>query len=373
MKGLCYIDKEKLEIKTFPLPKITSPNQVIVEIKYASLCTSDIHILKDKVPRANKGIILGHEGVGIIKEIGADIKKFKIGDNVSINCITFCGDCYFCKNNYINNCIYGGWELGCRINGTLSKYVLVPYAESSLNLIPKNFDLDLKNFLFVGDALSSGYFGVEMGNLKENNIVCVIGCGPVGLCTLLCCKMKGLKTVVFDINEKCLEFAKKNNLANFYINPKKLKESHNNFLYEEIIDYIKNDNDINKNNIDEINNFCNKLKEQKGFDCCIEVAGTDESFEMSWKLCRPNGIVSIVAMYEKNIEFKLPLMYGKNLTFKTGGVDAVYCDNLIKWICEEKINTNLLITHEYNFEDVIKAFELFRNKNEFCVKILIKL
>ena len=370
MEGLCYIDKEKLEIKTFPLPKITSPNEVIIEIKYASLCTSDIHIIKDKVPRAKKGIILGHEGVGIIKEIGSDIKKFKIGDKVSINCISFCGECYFCKNNYINNCNKGGWELGCRINGTLSKYVLVPFAETSLNLIPENFDL--KKFLFVGDALSSGFFGVEMGNLKDNNIACVLGCGPVGLCTLICCKMKGIKTVAFDINEQCLEFAKKNNLSNFYINPEKLKQSENNFLYEQIIDYIKNNND-NSNNNEEINNFCEKLNEQKGFDCCIEVAGTEKSFEMAWKLTRPNGIVSIVAMYEKNLEFKLPLMYGKNLIFKTGGVDAVYCDSLIKWICENKINTDLLITHEFNFEDVIKAFDLFRNKNEFCCKIAIKI
>ena len=352
MKGLCYIDDEKIEIKEFPIPEIQEETDAIVEITYASICTSDIHIVKGKVPRAKKGIILGHEGVGIIKTIGKSIKKFKPGDHVSINCITFCGNCYFCKKGFINNCAKGGWEVGCKINGTLAKYVRIPLAECSLNLMPNNDNENSndKDYLFVGDALSSGFFGIDLGQVKKDDIVGVIGCGPVGLCTLICGKMKGAKLIAFDIDDKCLNFAKKNNFADYYFNPKD----------------FKSDEEMLKN----LENICG---EQKGCDCTVEVAGSDESFQMAWKITRPNGIVSIVAMYEKNQEFPLPLMYGKNLIFKTGGVDAINCDYLIELIKDKKISTNQLITHEFDFENVLKGFELFRYKPEHCVKIAIKL
>ena len=342
--------QKKIEIKEFPIPTIENETDIIVEITYASICTSDIHIIKGKVPRAKKGIILGHEGVGIVHKIGKEIKKFKIGDHVSINCITFCGNCYFCKKGYINNCKNGGWEIGCRINGTLAKYVRIPLADISLNLIPQNNINNDKDFLFVGDALSSGYFGIDLGEVKKNDIVGVIGCGPVGLCTLICGKIRGAKLIAFDINDECLEYAKKNKMADYYINPKEFKSD------EEMINKIKD--------------ICG---EQEGCDCTVEVAGSMKSFQMSWEITRPNGIVSIVAMYEQNIEFPLPLMYGKNLVFKTGGVDAVNCDYLIKLIQEQKISTNILITQEFKFDDIIKGFELFRNKQEHCVKIAIKM
>ena len=357
MKGLCYVDDEKIEVREFPIPELEKDTDAIVEINYASICTSAIHIIKGKVPRAKKGIILGHEGVGKIHKTGKEIKKFKIGDHVSINCITFCNECYFCKKGYINNCSKGGWKVGCRINGTLAKYVRIPMADSSLNLIPntdndedEDIDVDDKDFLLVGDALSSGYFGIDLGKVKNGDWVGVIGCGPVGLCTLICGKLKGAKLIAFDINNKCLNYAKKCGLADFYLNPKDFKSD------EELLKKIEE--------------ICG---EQKGCDCTVEVAGTDESFQMAWKITRPNGTVSLVAMYEKNQELPLPVMYGKNLVFKTGGVDAINCDYLIKLIKEGKISVKELITHEFIFEDILTAVDLFRNKNEFCVKIAVKL
>ena len=357
MKGLCYVDDEKIEVREFPIPELEKDTDAIVEINYASICTSDIHIIKGKVPRAKKGIILGHEGVGKIHKIGKEIKKFKIGDHVSINYITFCNECYFCKKGYINNCSKGGWKVGCRINGALAKYVRIPMADSSLNLIPntdndedEDIDIDDKDFLLVGDALSSGYFGIDLGKVKNGDWVGVIGCGPVGLCTLICGKLKGAKLIAFDINNKCLNYAKKCDLADFYLNPKDFKSD------EELLKKIEE--------------ICG---EQKGCDCTVEVAGTDESFQMAWKITRPNGTVSLVAMYEKNQELPLPVMYGKNLVFKTGGVDAINCDYLIKLIKEGKISVKELITHEFIFEDILTAVDLFRNKNEFCVKIAVKL
>ena len=339
MKAFKYIGKENYELTTEEIPKIKTENDVIVKITIASICTSDIHIIKGKVPRAKEGIILGHEGVGIVTEIGKNIKKLKINDHVTINCITFCGECYYCKKGYINNCEKGGWEIGCRINGTLSEYVRIPYGDYSLNKIPNNIkDIDA---LLVGDVLSSGYFGCDLCNVKENDIVAIIGAGPVGICSMLCCKMRNAKIISIDIKDECLEFAKKNNYADYYFNPNKC--------------------DIVKCVLDVSNG--------RGADCVIEDAGGENTFEMAWKIARANAIVALVGMYEKDQIFPLPQMYGKNLVFKTGGVDAVHCDELLNMIQENKISTNQLITHTMPLSKCKDAFELFRNKNEFCIKI----
>ena len=189
MKVLCDIDEEKIEIKEFPIPEIIEERDVIVEITYDLLCITDIHIVKGKVPRVKKGIILGQEGLGIVNKI----KKLKICDHVSINCIIFSGNYYFCKKGFIKNCAWDGWEISCRINATPAKYVWIPLAEYSLNKITneKNENSNDKDYLFVGDALTSSYFGINLGEIKKDDIFGVIGCGPVGLCSLICGKMKG--------------------------------------------------------------------------------------------------------------------------------------------------------------------------------------
>ena len=341
MKSFKYISPENYELTTSPIPKIENDTDVIVKVTIASLCTSDIHIIKGKVPRAKEGTILGHEGVGIVIEIGKKIKKVKINDHVVINCISFCGECYYCKHGYINNCEKGGWEVGCRINGTLAEYVRIPYGDTSLNIIPNNLnDIDA---LLVGDVLSSGYFGCDLCEVKENDIVAIIGAGPVGICSMLCCRMRKAKIIAIDIKDECLDFVQKNNLADYLFNPNKV------------------------NIVNEILN----ITDNRGADCVIEDAGGDNTFEMAWKIARANAIVGLVGMYESNQVFPLPLMYGKNLIFKTGGVDAVHCDQLLKMIELKLLNTNMLITHKMPFSQVKEAFELFRNKPEFCIKIAI--
>ncbi|ELP84246.1 NADP-dependent alcohol dehydrogenase, putative [Entamoeba invadens IP1] len=321
-------------------PGIQAETDVIVKMHYASICGSDLHIIKGKVPRAKEGVILGHEGVGEIVAVGGAVKRFTVGDLVSINCITHCGQCWYCTHGYINNCENGGWELGCRQNGTFGEYVRVMHGDHSLNKVQKGFELDC---LFVGDILSSGFFGCELGEVKKNDFVAVIGCGPVGMCSMLMAKMLGAKVVGIDIKDENLAFAKREDFADFTFNPRQCN------VEEEI----------------------KKLNFGRGVDCVIENAGSDDSFEMAWKIARPNGVVSLVAMYESDQKFQLPLMYGKNLIFKTGGVDATHCDDLIKMIEERRVSTMKLITHRFKFDDFDAAMKLFMDKPEFCIKVCI--
>ncbi len=343
MKALIWHKSGVREIVEKPLPKICDDRDVIVKVKLSSICTSDIHITKGFVPRAVPETALGHEFVGEVIEVGSGIDNLKKGDRVAANCITFCGECFFCKRGFINNCENGGWELGCRIDGCQAEYVRVPFGDTGLTKLPDN--VGYADALFVGDILSSGYFGAELCEIKPDDTVAVIGSGPVGLCSMACAKIFSAgKIIAIDIDDSRLDIARKNKLADYFINPLKT--------------------DVEKTVKDITNNH--------GADGVIEAAGGENSFETAWKIARPNAVVAVVAMYESSQILPLPDMYGKNLIFKTGGVDAVHCEKLLQLISENKLSTNFLITHTLPFNDILKGYDIFESKQDNCIKVAIK-
>lgn len=342
MKALVYKKNGKIELCEKPVPEIQDANDAIVKVTLSTICTSDLHIIHGAVPSAKEGVTLGHEFVGEITQTGKNVKNLKIGDRVSANCITFCGECGFCKRGFINNCINGGWEIGCKIDGCQAEYVRVPFANTGLTKLPDN--VSDENALFVGDILSSGYFGAELCEIKNGDIVAIIGAGPVGLCSMMCAKLLGAsKVIAIDIDDKRLEIAQSQTLADYFLNP-------------ETTDIEKAVKEITKNN---------------GADGVIEAAGGENTFELSWKIARPNSVVAVVAMYEKPQILPLPRMYGKNLIFKTGGVDAVHCEKLVKYISEGKISTDFLISKKMPLNNIIEAYKLFEEKSSGCLKIAI--
>jgi len=341
MKALVY-NNHKIELQDRPMPKIIHPRDAIVKVELSSICTSDLHILHGFVPKAQNDIVLGHEFVGEIVELGSEINNLNIGDKVSANVETFCGECFFCKRGFINNCEIGGWKLGCEIDGCQAEYVRVPYADMGLNKLPEN--VSYKNALFVGDVLASGYFGAELCEIQPDDIVAVVGAGPVGLCTMASIRTFEHKAIIaIDIDNRRLEIAKRENLADYFLNPKECN------IEEEI----------------------KKITGNRGADCVVEVAGGKDTFEMAWKIARPNAIIALVAMYEEAQKLPLPDMYGKNLIFKTGGVDAKHSELLLKYIADRKINTDFLITHEFNISEIEKAYEFFENRQDNCIKVAI--
>ena len=271
MKALIWHKNGVREIVEKPLPKICDDRDVIVKVKLSSICTSDIHITKGFVPRAVPETALGHEFVGEVIEVGSGIDNLKKGDRVAANCITFCGECFFCKRGFINNCENGGWELGCRIDGCQAEYVRVPFGDTGLTKLPDN--VGYADALFVGDILSSGYFGAELCEIKPDDTVAIIGSGPVGLCSMSCAKIFSAgKIIAIDIDDSRLDIARKNKLADYFINPLKT--------------------DVEKTVKDITNNH--------GADGVIEAAGGENSFETAWKIARPNAVVAVVAMYESS-------------------------------------------------------------------------
>ena len=342
MKALICHKNGSIELVEKEIPKIQNDRDAIVKVTLSSICTSDLHIMRGAVPRAVPETVLGHEFVGEVVEVGSAVKNLKKGDRVAANCETFCGECFFCRHGFINNCEKGGWELGCRIDGCQAEFVRVPFADTGLTKIPEN--VSYESALFVGDILSSGYFGAEMCEIKKGDTIAVIGAGPVGLCAMMCAKYLGAgKIIAIDVDASRLEIAKNQKLADFVFNPP--------------------DCDVEK----EVKN----LTENRGADGVIECAGAKDTFEMSWKIARPNAIVGVVAMYEENQILPLPQMYGKNLTFKTGGVDAIHCAKLLDLISKGLISTDFLITHKVSLGNIKNGYELFENKRENCLKVAV--
>ena len=341
MKAYTYIEKGRFELIDKPKPQVMDPKDALVKITLGSICTSDLHIKHGSVPKAVPGITVGHEMVGIVEEVGALVTKVKPGDRVAVNVETFCGECYFCKNGYVNNCtdLHGGWALGCRIDGGQTEYVRVPYADQGLSLIPDG--VSDEQALFVGDVLATGFWAARISEIKEDDTVLIIGAGPTGICTLLCVMLKNpAKIVVCEKSPERQEFVRKHYPSVEVVGP------------EECLPLI---------------NSC----ERGGADVVIEVAGAEDTFRMAWQAARPNAIVTVVALYDKPQVLPLPDMYGKNLTFKTGGVDGCDCDEILSLIEKGLIDTTPLISHRFALADIGEAYRIFENKEDGVVKIAI--
>ena len=158
MQAYTYVSEGKFELREKPKPVLMHERDAIVKVTLASICSSDLHIKHGSVPRAVPGITVGHEMVGIVESVGSAVTHVKPGDRVTVNVETFCGECFFCKKGYVNNCTdkNGGWALGCRIDGGQAEYVRVPFADQGLNKIPE--EVTDRQALLVGDVLATGYW-----------------------------------------------------------------------------------------------------------------------------------------------------------------------------------------------------------------------
>lgn len=342
MKALTYIEHGKFALTDKPKPQIINARDAIVRVTLGSICTSDLHIKHGSVPRAVPGITVGHEMVGIVEEVGAEVTNVKPGDRVTVNVETFCGECFFCKHGFVNNCTdkNGGWALGCRIDGGQAEFVRVPYADQGLNKIPDS--VTDEQALFVGDILATGFWAARISEITNEDTVLIIGAGPTGICTLLCVMLKQPKRII--VCEK----------------------------YPARVQFVKEHYpDVLLCQPEECENYVHANSDHGGADVVLEVAGAKDTFQLAWKCARPNAVVTVVALYDEAQTLPLPDMYGKNLTFKTGGVDGCDCTEILNLIEQGKIDTTPLITHRYPLADIEEAYRIFENHLDGVIKIAV--
>ena len=342
MRAYTYFGNGRLQLVDKPVPALRDGKDAVVRVTLASICTSDLHIKHGSVQRAVPGTTIGHEMVGVVEAVGDGVKNVQPGDRVAVNVETFCGECFFCEHGWVNNCLDpdGGWALGCRIDGGLAEYVRVPHADTGLSRIPDG--VSDEQALFTGDILATGYWAAKISEIGSEDTVLIIGGGPTGICTLACVLLKNPGRVILcDRHPERLELVNRHYPGVLTTGP------------------------------DGLEDFVLAHSAHGGADRVIECGGSDESFQLAWQCARPNAVVTVVALYDRAQTLPLPEMYGKNLIFKTGGVDGCDCGEILRLIAAGKIDTTPLITHRCALSGIEDAFELFEQRRDGVIKVAV--
>lgn len=221
----------------------------------------------------------------------------------------------------------------------------MPFADNAFTRIPDG--VSDEDALFLGDILATGWWGARMAEIEPGSTVAMIGAGPVGLTSMMCARLANpAQVIAFDVDERRLELARECGLADIVINPA-------------------------EKSLDAVESLVRAMAHGRGADAVIEAAGGDDTFEMAWRIARPNAVVALSAMYEHDQALPLPSMYGKNLTFKIGGVDAFGLDEVMALIAAGKLDTSLLISRRYPLNDVLDAYRTFGAREDGCLKVVI--
>lgn len=290
-------------------PVIKEATDAIVKISKTTICGTDLHIMKGDVPTVTDGRILGHEGVGIIEEIGNAVSNFKKGDHVIISCITSCGKCANCKKGMYSHCDNGGWILGNTIDGTQAEFVRIPYADNSLYPIPTGSDEEA--LVMLSDILPTGFeCGVLNGQVKPGDDLAIVGAGPVGLAALLTAQFyTPAMLIVVDMDANRLEVAKTFGATHV----------------------------INSREEDAVKKVF-ELTGQKGVDVAIEAVGVPATFDICASIIAPGGHLANIGVHGKPVELHMETLWAQNITLTTRLVDTVTTPMLFKNV-QSKLNT----------------------------------
>lgn len=343
MKALVYHSAGKKSWEDKPIPALKKSTDAIVKILKTTICGTDLHIMKGDVPEVTDGRIIGHEGVGIIEEVGMGVSNFKKGDHVLISCITSCGKCEYCKKGMYSHCTDGGWILGHLIDGTQAEYVRIPYADNSLYPIPAGSDEEA--LVMLSDILPTGFeCGVLNGQVKPGDTIAIVGAGPVGLAALLTSQFyTPAEIIVIDMDDNRLDVAKT-------------------FGATQIINSGKEDA-VAK---------VMKLTNGKGVDTAIEAVGVPATFELCEAIVDAGGHIANIGVHGKSVTLHMETLWSQNISITTRLVDTVTTPMLYKTVQSHKLDPKKLITHRFKLEDIIKAYETFGNAaKEKALKVIL--
>ncbi len=344
MKALVYHGAGKKAWEDKPKPTITKPTDAIVKILKTTICGTDLHIMKGDLPEVADGRIIGHEGVGIIEEIGNAVSNFKVGDHVIISCVTSCGKCEYCKKGMYSHCADGGWILGYMIDGTQAEYVRIPHADNSLYPIPVGSDEEA--LVMLSDILPTGFeCGVLNGQVNPGDIVAIVGSGPIGIAALLTAQFyTPAEIIMIDQDENRLQLAKTFGATHSI-------------------------NSANENAIEKIKSLTNG----RGVDVAIEAVGVPATFELCQQIIAPGGHIANIGVHGKSVTLHLETLWSKNITITTRLVDTVTTPLLLKTVQSKKIEPKKLITHHFKLDQIMEAYETFGNAaKEKALKVILE-
>ena len=344
MKALVYRGPGTKVVEDRPKPELKLPGDAIVRITRTTICGTDLHILKGDVATCASGRILGHEGVGVMKSVGAGVTAFRSGDRVLISCISSCGKCDYCRRGMYSHCTTGGWILGNVIDGTQAEFVRIPHADTSLYPIPEGADEEA--LVMLSDILPTGFeCGVLNGKVAPGSAVAIVGSGPIGLAALLTAQFYSPAAIIMvDLDDNRLKVARRFG-ATHTIN------SAEGNAVEKIMD----------------------LTGGRGVDTAIEAVGVPATFVLCEDIIAPGGVIANVGVHGTKVDLHLERLWSHNITITTRLVDTITTPMLIKTVQSKKIDPKLLITHRFKFGQILEAYETFENAaSTRALKVIIE-
>ena len=344
MKALVYSSPGKPSLEERPRPKITAPSDAIVKMVNTTICGTDLHILKGDVPSCQPGRILGHEGVGIVDEVGAAVTTFKKGDRVLISCISACGRCTYCRKQMYSHCTSGGWILGNSIDGTQAEFVRTPHADTSLYPIAAGADEEA--LVMLSDILPTGFeCGVLNGKVQPGSTVAIVGAGPIGLAALLTSQFYSpAEVIMIDLDDHRLEVAKRFGATTCI-------HSGDGKAMETVL----------------------RLTGGRGVDTAIEAVGIPATFELCQQIVGPGGIVANIGVHGKPVTLHLETLWDRNISITTRLVDTVTIPMLLNVLRSHKLDPKGLITHRFKLDRALDAYDAFSHAaTTRALKVLIQ-
>jgi alcohol dehydrogenase len=344
MKALVYHGPGKRAWEDRPKPRIVEATDAIVRVTMTTICGTDLHILKGDLPAVTDGRILGHEGVGVIEELGENVHSFLKGDKVLISCITSCGLCSFCRKGMYSHCRIGGWILGYQIDGTQAEYVRIPCADTSLYALPAETDEEAATML--SDIFPTGLeCGVMNGQVKPGDVVAIVGAGPVGLAALLTAQLYSpAEIVMVDLDDNRLEVARS-------FGATKVVNSSDGKAVEHTM----------------------ALAGDAGVDVAIEAVGIRATFDICQSIIAPGGHIANVGVHGKPVEFHIERLWSQNITLTTRLVDTVTTPMLLRIVQSGRLDAKKLVSHRFDLPEIMKAYDTFGNAaKERALKVVLK-
>jgi alcohol dehydrogenase len=343
MHGLVYRGAGRRAWEERPRPVLREPTDAIVRLTTSTSCGTDLHILKGDVPSVAEGRILGHEGVGVVSDVGAGVATFHAGDRVLISCITSCGRCDFCRKQMYSHCRHGGWILGNTIDGTQAEYVRIPHADTSLYAIP--VDGDEEALVMLSDILPTGFeCGVLNGQVQPGDVVAIVGAGPVGLAALLTAQFYSpASVVIIDLDDKRLDVARA-------LGATTLINSTDGGAVQRVMD----------------------LTAGQGVDVAIEAVGVPAAFDICQAILAPGGRLANVGVHGVAVTLHLEKLWDRNITITTRLVDTITTPMLLKGVGSGRLQPRHLVTHRFALDDIMQAYEIFEHAaTEGALKVIL--
>ena len=349
MKALVYQGPGEIDWAEVPDRVIQQPTDVIVRIETTTICGTDLHILKGDVPAVTPGRILGHEGVGVITEVGSSVTDLAVGDRVILACISACGHCSYCHDGLYSHCLAAegapgvGWIFGHLIDGTQAEYVRVPFAENSVYKVPEG--VTNQQGVMLSDILPTGFeIGVQYGAVKPGDVVAVVGAGPIGLSIISTAGLYGAaKIVAIDLDDNRIEQARRFGATD----------------------------GVNSGDADWKAQVL-ALTDGLGVDVAIEAVGIPLTLQMATEIVRPGGHVANVGVHGKPVELAFEDLWIKNVAISTGLVNTNTLPMLLKLVASGRIDADAFASHNFALADILEAYDTFGRAAETkALKIVI--